>query len=159
MVRRHAPLILATAVTVLCVRGVFTLSKVFYFRDLASLHWPHHRWLRNALFSGQFPLWDPYPAGGLSAINDSVLHLAFLPTLILRFLPELVGFNLIVALPIPIAAVGMYLFARRHASAWAASVGAIAFAASGPMLSTVNCTNLSWCAAFLPYIAWTVDGI
>lgn len=147
----------AVVVATMCVRGVFTLSKIFYFRDLAVFHWPHHRWLRRTLLAGQTPFWDPNPGGGYSTIGDAALHIAFLPTLPLRLLPEIVGFNLAVALPFPIAALGLYLFARRHASSWASAVAAIAYAASGPVLSTGNCNNLSWCAAIVPFIFWTVD--
>jgi hypothetical protein len=156
--RGVAPLV-ALLVATLCVAGVFTVSKIFYFRDLAVFHWPHHRWLRRTLLAGQSPFWDPNPGGGYSTIGDAALHVAFLPMLPMRFLPEIVGFNLAVALPFPIAALGMYLFARRHASSWASAVAAIAYSASGPVLSTGNCNNLSWCAAIVPFIFWTVDGL
>lgn len=149
----------AVIVTTMCVRGVFTLSNIFYFRDLSVFHWPNHQWLHRTLLAGQSPFWDPNPGGGYSTVGDAAMHVLFLPTLPLRVLPEIVGFNLSVALPFPIAALGVYLFARRHASAWASSVAAIAYAASGPVLSTGNCNNLAWCAAVIPFIFWAVDAV
>lgn len=156
---RVVPAAFAVIVATACVRGVFSLSRIFYFRDLSVYFWPHHQWLRRTLFAGQSPLWDPNPGGGYSTIGDPALHLAFLPTLPLRFLPEVLGFNLSVALPFPIAAAGLFLYARRHASPWASAVAAIVYAASGPILSTGSCNNLAWCAAIIPFIMWTVDGL
>lgn len=149
----------AVFVAALCVNGLFTLSKIFYIRDLSVYFWPHHQWMHRTLLAGQSPLWDPNPGAGYSTIGDPALHVAFLPTLPLRFLPEIVGFNLSVALPFPIAAVGVFLFARRHASPWASAVAAIAYAASGPILSAGNCNNLAWCVAIVPFVFWTVDGL
>jgi hypothetical protein len=43
-----------------------------------------------------------------------------------------VAYNAWIALPVPLCALGTYLFLRRHVSPPAAAFGAIAFAASGP---------------------------
>jgi len=142
----------------LALRGVFTTSNIFYVRDLCLAFWPMHLWYRGAIFSGTIPLWDPYVAFGQSAVADPLRLILFPPVAALRLLlPEVVGFNLSVALPFPVAALGMYAFSRRTASAPAACLGALAFALSGPVLSTGNFINLSWSIACAPWVLWTTE--
>ena len=50
-------------------------------------------------------------------MNDALYQLFHLPSLLVRLLgPETVAYNLWVALPIPLSALGMYLFLRRQLS-------------------------------------------
>lgn len=147
----------AILVAILAVHGVFTLSKIFYFRDLSSYHWPHHVWSQRTLVNGESTFWDPNPGGGYATAGDPALLTFFPPAIVLRFLPGVVGFNLLIALPFPLAALGMYLFIRRHASHPASALAACVYALSGPILSTANCNNIAWCCAFIPWILLSVD--
>lgn len=105
-------------------------------------------------------MWDPCVGFGQTALSDPVRHILHPVFALLRFVPsDVVGFNLAVALPVPIAAVGMYLFLNRRVGASAAALGSIAFAASGPMLSTANMLNFSWAAAALPWVLLAVDSL
>ena len=120
-------------------------------RDLAAFFWPYHLWLRETLMSGQLPWWDPYVANGQAAVADPLRQVLFLPALLPRLmLPPALGFNITIALPFPIAALGCYLFARRRMSAQAAALAAAVFAVSGPVLSTGNFPNVSWSVASFP---------
>src|SRR5215831_10880101 len=139
------------------VLGVFTTSRVFFVRDLSFFFWSRHLWLRHTLFSGQAPWWDPYVAAGQSAISDALNSLLMPLTLVVRLLPsDVVSFNLWVALPLPIAAAGAFVFLRQHfgdhARNSAAALGACAFALSGPIVSMLNLPNLAWSVAFLPWV-------
>ena len=88
-------LLLLLALSIVPVRGVFTASRLFYIRDLSFFFWSRHLWLRHTLFSGQAPWWDPYVAGGQSAISDALNQLAMPIALAVRLLPSaLVSFNL-----------------------------------------------------------------
>jgi hypothetical protein len=150
--------LLALAVSAVPVGGVFTLSRVFFVRDLAIAFHSRFLFLRRSVFSGSFPLWDPYLANGQPAVNDALYQLFHLPSLAIRLLlPETVAYNLWVALPVPLCALGMYLFLRRQVSPPAAAFGAVALAASGPIVSTTNFPNLSWSIATVPYVFWAVD--
>ena len=145
------------AASVPFVRG-FSLTGVFYVRDLTMCFWPRHLWIRDALLSGSFPLWDPYAAAGQAFYSDALNQLFLPPVLLLRaLLPAVPGFNLIVALPFPLAALGAWLFLRRQFSPASAAFGAIAFAASGSVVSTANFPNLSWSVAWIPWLLWAVD--
>lgn len=141
--------------------GGLSLTHVFSVRDLTMFFWPRHLWIRHALLSGRWPLWDPYAAAGQAAFPDALNQLFLPPVLLLRVLvPAVVGFNLIVALPFPLAALGTWLWLRRHVSSlssMSAAFGAVAFAVSGPVVSTGNFPNLSWSVAFIPWILWAAD--
>jgi hypothetical protein len=157
--RPRAWLALALLASVVPVAGVFTTSNIFYVRDLTLAFRARYLWLRHTVAAGEFPLWDAYAAGGQPAVNDALYQIFHPLTLPIRLLlPELIGFNVWVALPIPLAALGAWLFFRRRgATPPAAALGAIAFAASGPIVSTGNFPNLSWSIAAVPYVFWAVD--
>lgn len=148
---------LSALAALLAIPGVFTLTRVFYYRDLSSYFWPRDLWFRRMLASGHFPIWDPAAGYGYPTAADPVMQTFFPPALVLRLLPEVIGFNLLVALPFPVAALGTYLFARRRWSRPASAACAIAFAASGPMLSTANFPNVAWACAMLPWVLLAVD--
>ena len=149
---------LAILVAFLPVSGAFTLGKIFYLRDLSYSFWDRHLWLRRSLFSGEWPLWDPYLAAGQSAAADALNQMFLLPVLAIRLLgSEVVGFNLWVALPYPLAALGVYMLLQSRFSPAGAALGAIAFAVSGPVVSTGSFPNMSWSVAAMPWVLWAAD--
>jgi hypothetical protein len=155
----------AWASLALCVATIpllpgLTGSRVFYVRDLSIHFWGRYLWLRHELLSGGFPLWDPYVAAGQSAVADALHQLFLLPALAVRLIgSDVVGFNLWIATPFPLAALGAWLFLRRRFAADASALGAIAFSLSGPIVSTGNFPNLSWSAAAIPWVLWAVDRV
>jgi hypothetical protein len=91
----------------------------------------------------------------MSGIADSLNHVFLLPVTAMRLLTsDVVGFNLWVALPLPICALGTYLLLRVDTSRAASLLGSAAFAVSGPMASTPNFPNLAWTAALMPWVLW-----
>ena len=152
--------LLALAISLVPVAGLFTLSRLFVVRDLALTFHSRFLFLRHSIFSGSFPLWDPYTANGQPAVNDALYQLFHLPSLAVRLLlPETIAYNLWVALPIPLCALGMYLYLRRQLSAPASAFGGIVFAVGGPIVSTTNFPNFSWSIATAPYVLWAVDRV
>src|SRR6188768_984211 len=151
-------LLLALVLATVPVAGVFTLSRVFYVRDLTMAFRSRFLFFRESVFSGSFPLWDPYPAHGQAAVNDALYQLFHLPSLLIRLLlPETLAYNVWIALPIPLAAAGMYLFLRRRLEPRAAALGGVAFAVSGPIVSTTNFPNMSWSVVAVPYVFWALE--
>jgi Bacterial membrane protein YfhO len=148
-----------SAATIPFLPGI-TGSRVFYIRDLSMVFWGRYLWLRHELLSGSFPLWDPYVGAGQSAVADALHQLFLLPALAVRLIgSDVLGFNLWVATPFPLAALGAWLFFRRRFGADASALGAIAFSLSGPIVSTGNFPNLSWSAAAIPWMLWAVDRV
>jgi len=162
MKERHARLWVAAvaAVALIPFAPGLTGSSVFYVRDLSLFFWGRYLWLRRTVWSGEWPLWDPYVGAGQSAAADALHQMFLLPVLLLRLVgSEVMGFNLWVAAPFPIAAIGMWCFLRRRFSRPAAALGALAFALSGPVVSTGNFPNMSWTVAALPWVLWTTDRV
>ncbi len=152
--------LIVTAVAFVPVAGVFTTSRMFFVRDLTLAFHSRFLWLRSTVASAQWPWWDPFPASGQSAAGDALYQLFLPPTLALRLLlPQILAWNLWVALPVPIACLGAWLFLRRHVRDVPASIGALTFALSGPIVSTTNFPNLSWSIAAVPYVFWAIDRV
>jgi Bacterial membrane protein YfhO len=155
--RRWSSLVAVVAATAPFVAGLSS-TRIFYIRDLSMFFWGRHLWLRHALRSGQFPLWDPYVAAGQSAIADALRQMMLPPALALRVIgSDVFSFNLWVAAPFPIAALGAWCFLRRRFSSDASALGAIAFAVSGPVVSTANFPNMSWSVGAIPWLLWAAD--
>jgi hypothetical protein len=147
--------LLTAAVATIPFAGIFTLQRIFHLRDLSLFFWERHLWFRRTVWNGEWPLWDPYIGGGQSAVADGLHQMFFLPTLAIRLAgTEVTSFNLWVALPFPLAALGAYGFFRSRFSAQASALGAIVFAVSGPIVSSGNAPNLSWSIAAMPWVLW-----
>ena len=116
----------ALAAATIPVAGVFTLRDCFFLRDLTLAFRFAIPVPSSQRVLGTWPLWDPYPANGQSAVNDALYQLFHLPSLLIRLLlPEVIAFNVWVALPVPLAAWGAYLFCgvmsrspRRRSARW-----------------------------------------
>lgn len=150
--------LLTLVLSIIPIAGVFTLSRVFFVRDLTLAFRPRFLFLRHSMALGTFPLWDPYAANGQPAIGDALYQLFHVPSLALRLLlPRLIAYNAWVAAPVPLAAAGMYLFLRKHVTPVAAAVGGLAYGISGPMVSSTNFPNLSWSIAAVPFVFWSLE--
>ena len=135
-------------------------SRVFYVRDLSQYFWGRYLWLRRAWLSGEWPLWDPFVGAGQAAYSDALNQMFLPPSVLVRLVGgEAFGFNLWIALPFPLAALGAWLFLSRRFSPGASTIGSIAFAVCGPVVSTGNVPNLSWSVAALPWVLWATDGV
>lgn len=155
MMRRLLWPLLAIALALIPVAGLFTTTRIFFVRDLAMYFWPHHLWLKATWAAGHWPWWDPFVGAGQSGIADSLNHVFLVPLTAVRLLAsDVVGFNLWVAAPLPLAALGGYLLLRVDASRAGALLGASLFALSGPIASSPNFPNLSWTAALMPWVLW-----
>jgi hypothetical protein len=158
--RDWLPGLLVVAIGFIPVWGVFTSTRMFFIRDLTLAFHSRFLWLRHTIFQGHWPWWDPFPAGGQSAAGDALYQIFLPPTLLLRLiLPELPAWNLWVALPVPLCALGAWIYLRRHVGGVAALLGGIAFGLSGPITSTPNFPNLSWSVAAIPYVLWALDRV
>jgi hypothetical protein len=152
--------LIALVAAIIPVGGVFTLSRIFFVRDLTLAFRSRFLFFRHAVFSGVFPLWDPYVANGQSAVSDALYQLFHFPSLPIRLLlPAVVAYNVWIALPIPLAAIGAYIYLRRYVGRPAAALGAIAFAVAGPTVSTTNFPNLSWSVTCVPYVFAAIDRV
>jgi len=97
--------LLVLALSIVPIIGVFTTHRIFFIRDLSLFFWSRHLWLRQTLSGDGAPWWDPFVAGGQSAVADASNQLLMPVTIAIRLLPsDVVAFNLWIALPLPVAA-------------------------------------------------------
>ena len=135
----------------------FTSDRIFYVRDLSLYFWGRFLWLRRTMLGGEWPLWDPYVGAGQSAVADALHQMFLLPVLAIRLIgSEVLGFNLWVALPFPLAALGGWFFFARRFSAPASTLG-VSLCALPARVSTGNFPNMSWSVATMPWVLWGVD--
>lgn len=148
----------AMAVVLLPLSPGLTSSRIFYIRDLSLYFWGRYLWLRHEWQSGAFPLWDPFVGAGQDAVSDPLNQMFLLPSALVRLLgSDVLGFNLWVAVPFPLAALGTWLFLSRRFSPVASALAAVVFALCGPVYSTTNFPNMSWAVAAIPWMLWATD--
>jgi hypothetical protein len=136
------------------LRGTLSGASL-YFRDLSLYFLPLRRFALDALRSGHVPLWNPYlHEGEPLALPALAYPLDLLP--LLR--PDEAGISVVLALHVPLAAIGFFLLARRllGASPLAAAGGALVYSLGGFLLSTVNLYVYLQAATWAPFIVLLV---
>jgi len=143
------------------LRAGFSLTHVFYLSDLTIYFYPMQRVALNLLLRGEFPLWLPYSGFGtpFAAMADVMLY--YPGTWLTWIIPHPLGFNLEIICHAFLAALTTYYLARDlELSEPAAFTAAIAYALSGPFLSTCSMTNVlasvAWMPAALLALRWAV---
>lgn len=137
---------------------VLFAARNFYFRDLTRYYYPTKKLVRETILSGQFPSWNPlFAAGQPMAANPD--YSVFYPPQWLTLLPGYdFGYRLHIVFHFYVAAIGMYLLLRWwRLGVHAALFGAIAFAAGGLLLSSVNLLPILYCLTWLPAIMLAVQ--
>ena len=123
----------------------------FYMRDLTRYYYPTKQLLRDIVYGGEFPYWNPYFSAG-QPIAANPEHEVFYPLTWLILLPSYdFGFRMLILVHLYIGLFGMYALLRsmdlRIESAW---FGAMSFALGGLYLSYINLLPILFCAAWLP---------
>ena len=132
------------------LRGTVSGASL-YFRDLALYFLPLRRLALDGLRSGELRFWNPYLHEGVPLSLPAVGY----PVDLLQLLrPDEAGISLVLALHVPLAAVGFYALARGllEAPASAAAGGALVYALGGFVLSTVNLYVYLEAAAWAPLV-------
>jgi hypothetical protein len=140
--------------SLVALASTWSMRSIYCFRDAAFLWWPYKLWFRREVYGGVFPMWDPSPAFGQSALVDPSRMILFPPAMLARLIPDdALGHNLLLAAPAPVLALGAYVMLRARVSKEAAAVGAILLSLSCPFVSTLNMTTMAWTFALGPWLA------
>jgi hypothetical protein len=133
-------------------------GEVFFSRDIAPFFYPMKHFLAAAVRAGDFPLWNPWVAGGepfFASLQPGVLYPG---NLVLYVLPMPAAFDILVALHYPLAGLGMTLLLRAWRHTWpGALVGGVAFMLGGYFASIGNFVNNLQTVAWLPWLFLTWD--
>src|SRR5215203_4920243 len=115
----------ATLAALIPFLGGFSNANVFFVRDLGLYFWPRHLWFWRSMRERDLPLWDPYAAGGQSAVVDALNQFFLLPVSALRaLLPPVPGFNFWIAAPFPLMTLGAWVWLRWRYSGPVSAAGA-----------------------------------
>ncbi len=142
------------------LRGEFAYPVRGDYSDLAISHLPNAEFLRDSLLRGEIPLWSPLLFGGypFAANPLSGLHYPFGWLVLLFDLP--LGFNLVAALHLAAAGLGMFLFLRREdLSSWPALAAAMAFQAMPKLMAHYAAGHLTlfYAVCLTPWLLWSED--
>jgi Bacterial membrane protein YfhO len=134
-------------------RGVLR-GECFYFRDLALYFFPLRRFVVDGLRGLEVRFWNPYVHGGVPlALPPIGYPLDLLQVLV----PDERGMSLLLALHLPLAAVGFFVLARSIELDRVAAVGgAVVYSLGGFALSTVNLYVYLEALAWAPLVIWAL---
>ena len=141
--------ILITIVTVCYFWPVLFGGRVILGFDTVTHFYSSHNLLRNSIFSGEFPLWTPYPAGGTFIVAGPA-HAVYYPLTYLNLIfPPTHANGIFVVIHIIIFTFFMYRLAREcKASFLGGLVTAMTAHFCGTMLATIDFSD------FLAGLAW-----
>jgi len=122
-------------------------GESFYFRDLARYYLPLRQFMVEGLRQGELRYWNPLVFEGLAEVFPP---LSYPLDLLQVLLGTETGFTLLLALHLPLAALGFFVFARvLQIPPEAAAGGAVVYAAGGFALSTLSLYDT-------PALAWSM---
>ncbi|HEY6100657.1 MAG TPA: hypothetical protein VIW03_14565, partial [Anaeromyxobacter sp.] len=125
----------------------------FQYRDTGRMHAPVKRWVADELAHGRLPQWNPYSGLGspvVAAATDAVQHPFNLALLVL---PPGAAMKAWILLSYALAAAGAFAWARALGRGEAGcAVAALAFALSGPLVSSSDNVTYLTTYATLPWM-------
>lgn len=125
----------------------------FTYRDTGRMHAPMKQWIAAQLAEGRLPEWNPYSGLGTPLIANAIDAVQHPFNVLLVLLPPGVALDAWILLSFAVAAAGAFVWARTLGLGHpACAVAALAFALSGPLVSSSdNVTYLTTYAA-LPWV-------
>ncbi|MEE9613477.1 MAG: YfhO family protein [Thermodesulfobacteriota bacterium] len=134
------------------LNGTYLLTE----RDLSVFFIPLRLLWVEAVFSGEFPLWNPYSFSGhplLATLQPGVLYP---PNLLFLLLPFDIAFNWIIVLHYFLAALFTFLLLRELKASPAGSlIGAVTFMLGGYLLSVHSLLNTLLSVVWTPLLILT----
>ncbi len=133
---------------------VLFFGKSFVVRDIARLHVPERKVLRDIVASHEFPFWNPSYAGGQPFAANPTAEVFYPPQYLVVVPDFLRGFDLEVVLHFWIAAIGMFALLRSIRLHLAAcTFGALTFAMSSLMISMSGLLPFFFAIVWFPWLA------
>jgi hypothetical protein len=133
---------------------VLSGANVFYLKDLFRYHLPMKHIVREAIRSGELPLWNPFYGSGQPLAANPAFELFYPPQWLVLLPSFTLGFNLHILVHAYIAAIGMYCFLRSLSlKPVASTAGALSFGLGGLVLSLFRLLPFLFAVSWLPLIA------
>jgi hypothetical protein len=126
--------------------------------DSSLLYLPWQVFTRQALASGEWPLWDPYSFAGFPFAANSQNQLYYPLSWLLWLLPLSGAIQLLALFNICLAGWGMYLLARTLSiSRVGATMAGLAFCGSGMLQLAIEIPGVASVYGWLPWMLWATE--
>ncbi len=138
--------------------GVVLRQEVFYERDVHMVWYGQVESFVGAIRGGSWPLWDPYVSFGHPMLANPNTQVLYPPTWINLLAPPAIAYVVLVFVHLAFGGFGVVRLARRLGLSWGATgCAAVAWIASGPLLSLVNVWHHLAGAAWIPWVFLAAD--
>jgi hypothetical protein len=154
----HHPRPRRAAAAVAAILVVFLAPAIlgageFRYRDTGRMHAPTKGWIGEELRRGRLPEWNPYSGLGAPLLANAVDAVQHPFTALFVILPPGAAMTAWIALSLALAASGAFAWARvLGRSTSAAAVAALAFALSGPLVSSTDNVQYLTTYAAAPWV-------
>lgn len=135
-------------------------GRVLFFGDLSLYFLPQLAFERTELLAGRIPLWNPYLFFGQPFVGNPQTWPLY-PSVLWLLVGEAERANALSTVgQVLWLALGMLVFLRRRGlGAVAATLGAVAFAFGGAVVSKAQFPNMLQAEAWLPWQLWCADRV
>lgn len=150
--------VLLFCLTILYFWRQLFLGQTLYWGDIGLYFNPMLHFLQQNLRQGRLPLWNPHIMCGAPFMGNPQSWPLYPSSLLLFPFPTGYAINVMIALHVWLAGVGMFLFLRRALSRGEAAslLGAIVFMFGGQLVSKEQFPNMVQAAAYAPWILLAV---
>lgn len=128
-------------------------ERIFTFRDFFNQYWAFSFFSRHWMRQGIVPFWNPHIYGGTAFFANFQSCLFYPPNFFVYFLPQPMGFQFAILLHYSLAALGMFLLAKKlDLSAPASLLAAITFALGAAMVTTADTLTAFQAITWMPWV-------
>lgn len=143
---------LLAALVLFLFRDALLRGRVFFHRDVHLMWYTQVETFVRALSAGEWPVWNPFIGFGQPLWADANTQVLYPPTWLNLVMRPWTYYTVYVAAHVLLAGAGLYALARRlEMGRAAAATAALAWVASGPVLSVVEMWNQLAGAAWMPW--------
>lgn len=146
------------ALPLLLFRDAVFHGRAFYERDIQLAWQPQVSVFVHCLFSGSWPVWDPFLGFGQPLLGDPSGQLLYPPTWLNLFMVPWTYYTVFVVAHALLGLAGVYVLSRRlGVSEPGAFVASVIWMLSGPTLSLVNLYHHFAGATWIPWVVVAAD--
>jgi hypothetical protein len=151
-------LLLAASLVGACFLPVIIGQETFFFRDFAIFSYPLAAYHRESFWRGELPLWNPFNYCGLPFLAQWNTLVLYPFSLIYLIFPLPWSLNVFCLGHMVLAALGMYLLARRWSgSNFAGAVAGLGFIFGGVVLSCLKWPNNIAALGWMPWVVLATE--
>lgn len=154
--RKNIYLIIIIILSILYLRNILLPSstQILAAGDIKHIYAPYREFLKNSIFSGQIPYWNPYLFSGTPFLAHPYTQFFYPTSFLLLFLPTNFYLSFVIFLHILFAAISMYWLLEKFTDRLSSIAGACVFTFSGYFVSRIYAGHIDYIisTALTPFI-------